>query len=118
MGASAGNCRLAGPKEVHESHPSVPQRLLHAQQDTIVFCPFWRAGNHHIAQPGKGSDRVFGIVVVPWHIVVIEKGEKLFSILFDPFFQCLASLCRAFKRAYVIEELFRGPFMLAQIVFF
>jgi hypothetical protein len=45
--------------------------------DSRILCPaLGCTSNHHVAQPSECTNSVFGIVVIPWHIVIVEECEE------------------------------------------
>jgi hypothetical protein len=60
---------------------------------------------------------MFGIVIVPWHIVMVKKGEEPIPILIDPLLQRGADLGRALQGRHVIQKPFGGPLMFPEMSF-
>jgi hypothetical protein len=94
------------PKEIKKTDPSAPQGLLQGQQNAILGRPLRRARNHHVAQASERANRVLGVVVVPRHVVVVQKREEPVPVLFDPLLPRAADLGRALQGGYVIEKPF------------
>src|SRR6266851_1477127 len=86
MTDSTINFNPSGLKKIQKSHTPASQSLLQRQQDTIFACSLRCARNHHITQARKGSNRMFGIIVIPRYIVVIKKCEQSTLIFIDSLF--------------------------------
>jgi hypothetical protein len=75
------------PKKVQEPNSPTPQCLLQGQQLAIISRSPCRTGCHPISEARESSHCMFGIIVVPWDVVKIEKCEKPVPIFLDSLLQ-------------------------------
>jgi len=54
---------------------AVLERLLNTDQNGVFLDALGCTCRHYVAQLGESAERMLCIVVVPWNIVVVEKGE-------------------------------------------
>jgi hypothetical protein len=96
---------------------SASQGLLHGQEHAILRRTFRRAGDHHVPQASERTNRVFGIVVVPRHVIIVQKCEQPIPVLIDPLLQRRAGLGRALHGGHVIQKPFGRPLVFPEMSF-
>ena len=68
--------RFAGAEKIQKVQAGIFACLTNAQEYEVFFDPSWRRKTlDSPAEPGKGLDRVFGIVIIPRDTVVAQKSE-------------------------------------------
>jgi hypothetical protein len=87
-----------------EAHPTVPQRLLNAQQRSIFAGALGRTRADCVPQTRKSSHGMFRIIVVPRHAVVIEECEQFVPVLFNSLLERKPDLRCAFHGDDVLDE--------------
>ena len=79
---------FAGAEKVQKVQAGVFACLTGAQEDEIFFNPSGRRETlDGPAEPGKGFDCMFGVVVIPGDSVVVEKCEELVAVFIQSSFQ-------------------------------
>jgi hypothetical protein len=109
------NLHSARSHKFQEAHPTVPQRLLNAQQRGVFARALGRARTDYVPQTRKGSHGMLGIIVVPGHAVVIEECEQFVPVLFNSLPKRQSSLRCAFHGNDVLNESFGLSPVLAQM---
>jgi hypothetical protein len=77
---------LSGPKELKKVDSPVFAGLADTQQHQIITdATLSRMRLDYIAQCCESLYRVFRIVVVPWNIIVVQKGKELSLVSSESF---------------------------------
>jgi hypothetical protein len=92
--------------EFQEAPFTVLQCLLDAQQCGVFSGALWCACSDYIPQTRKSTHGMLGIIVVPWHAVVIKEREQFVSVLFNSFPKGQSGLRRACHGNDVLNESF------------
>lgn len=77
---------FARTKKIQKVHANVFAGLADAQENQVFFEAFLGGTtSEDIPKPSKRFDRMFGIIVVPGDVVVIDEREELVSVFFKAF---------------------------------
>lgn len=80
------NVLFPGTQEIEEIHAHVFAGFANAQEGQVLFNSCFRRGSgNHIAKPGKGFDRMFSVVVVPWNAIVFQKCKQFTPVSLEAF---------------------------------
>ena len=83
------NITFFRPEEIEKVDAPIFASFRHAQERQVLVDAFpRRRSGDHVAQPREGLDGVLGVVVVPWHAVVMQEREKRAAVLQKPLFAC------------------------------
>jgi hypothetical protein len=75
---------LPGAQEVEEIDPLIFACLRDSQKCQILVNAFpGRRPGDHVPKPRKCLDGMFGIIVVPWHIIVTQERKQFVAIFLE-----------------------------------
>src|SRR5215469_17055285 len=78
---------LAGTQELQEVHILVPACLRNTQKNEVFLNSRGRRRPFNdVPQRGKRLHRVLGVIVVPWHAVIVEKSKEFLAVLLKTLF--------------------------------